>query len=110
MSTRTEIVSQSVGKGFDPESFRETGTEDMTMYSAHLGLDLQGRDAIAEALAKKFPDVRPTFEIHGEPIEQGDFVVVFYRATLGSGEQREICAVYRFTTGDKISGVWTMKA
>ena len=111
MSTHTDIVRQSLEKGFDPEVFRKLGTEDMTFYSAHLGLDLKGRDAVADALGKAFAgDGKPSFQLQGDPVEQGNFVVVFYRATLSSGEEREICQVVRFAGDDKISGAWTMRA
>ena len=109
MSTRTDIVRQTL-ETFDAELFRKLGTEDITFYSSHLGLDLQGRDAVADELGNAFASGRPTWEVHGEPVEQGDFVVVFYRATLPSGEQREICGVFRFAQDDKISGAWTMRA
>ena len=109
MSTRTDIVRMTVEKPFDPERFRDRGTEDMTFYSGHLGLDLQGRDATADALGKFFAESQPTFQLQGDPVEQGDFVVVFLRATLSSGEQRDLCEVFRFA-GDQMSGVWTMRA
>ena len=109
MSTRTDIVRETVEKPFDPERFRELGTEDMTFYSAHLALDLQGRDAAADALGKFFGESQPTFQLQADPVEQGNFVVVFIRATLSSGEQRELCEVFRFD-GDQMSGVWTMRA
>ena len=108
MSTRTDIVLESY-KTSVPEVFRKYGTEDMTFYSAHNGLDLQGRDAVADGLEKALGG-KPTMQLHGEPVEQGNFVVTFAQATLPSGEERELCGVYRFTEDDQISGVWTMRA
>ena len=109
MSTRTDLIRETIEKTFDPERFRQLGTEDMTFYSAHLGLDLQGRDAVADSLGKFFSESQPKFELEGDPVEQGNFVVAFYRATLASGEVRELCEVVRFA-GDRMSGVWTMRA
>jgi hypothetical protein len=109
MSARTDTVRQSLERGFDPEVFRKIGTEDMTFYAAHLGIDVQGRDAVADALGKVFTGGAPTFQVHGDPVEQGNFVVVFYRATLSTGEEREICGVFRFADDDRVSGAWTMR-
>jgi hypothetical protein len=110
MSTRTDIVRQLVEKGSDPEVIRDNGTEDMTFYAAHLGLDLQGRDAVVEALGKAFAGGNPDRQLHGDPVEQGNFVVAFYRATFPNGEGRELCHVNRFDADDRISGIWTMRA
>ena len=62
-----------------------------------------------QAVEKAFASGKPTWELHGEPVEQGNFVVMFYGATFPSGERREICGVFRFTEDDKISGGWTMR-
>ena len=109
MSARTDLAREVVEKPFDPERLRELGTENMTFYSGHLGLDLQGRDAVADELGKFFRESQPKFQLQAEPVEQGDFVVVFMRATLAGGEQRDLCEVFRFA-GDRISGMWTMRA
>jgi hypothetical protein len=109
MSTHTDVVRQFVQEA-DPEVFRKIGTEDMTYSAAHLGLEVQGRDAVVDALRKAFADGNPSFQAHGDPVEQGNFAVTFLRATLPSGEEREICSVFRFADDDKVSGAWAIRA
>ena len=107
MSARTDMVRRTLEQP-DAELFGELGTEDMTFYAAHLGLDLQGRDAVVDAMRKFLGESKPKWQVQGDPVEHGDFVVIFYRATLASGEQRDVCEVVRFA-GDKMSAVWTMR-
>ena len=108
MSTRSEITREMVEK-FDPERLKDVATADVTAYSGHLGLDAKGRDAVLEATRKFYAEAKPTVHLKREPVEEGNFVVAFAQATLASGEEREICYVYRFA-GDQISGMWTMRA
>jgi hypothetical protein len=108
MSTRAELTREMV-EDFEPERLKDVATEDVTLYSAHLGLDVQGRDAVLEATKKFYAEAKPTVHLKRDPVEEGDFVVAFAKATLASGEERDICYVHRFA-GDRISGMWTMRA
>ena len=106
---RVEIVHRVAGDSFNPNVFDEYGTDDMTLVSPHLGLDLRGKDAVREAWAKAVPpENRPTFK-HLDDMEQGDLVVAFYQLTFPDGEERIICSVNRFNDDDRIEAVWTLK-
>ena len=107
MSTRTELIREMV-ENPEPSRLEDVATEDVTVYSAHLGLDVQGRDAVLEATRKFYAEAKPTVRLKRDPVEEGNFVVAFAHATLASGEERDICHVYRFA-GDQVSGIWTMR-
>jgi hypothetical protein len=108
MSTRTELTREVV-ENFQPERLKSLATEDVTLYAGHLGVDAKGRDAVLEAARKFYAEANPTVQLKRDPVEEGNFVVAFAKATLASGEERDICYVHRYA-GDQISGMWTMRA
>ena len=50
---------------------------------------------MADELGTFFRESQPKLELQADPVEQGDFVV-FMRATLSGGEQRDLCEVFQF--------------
>jgi len=108
MSVRTDFVRHVLTRPFDPEVVREGTTEDVLLNAPAIGPEVQGREAVADALETFFITARPTYRLETDLMEQGNFVVAFAEASIGN-EKRHLCLVYRFE-GDKASGLWAVRS
>ena len=108
MSARTDLVRRSLEGEPSVERIRENYTDDAVLHAPGIGAQVQGLEAIAVLLERFFETARPRYRLVGEPVEQGDFVMAVCDSTIGD-HTFALCNLYRFR-GDKISGLWAIRA